>query len=71
MSANNTNTLVTSLALKKVGRHEEGEKLLSEWLMKEPDNKVARWCTEVYHGQIQTAAFDGDDNYQIIKLLLN
>lgn len=70
-NVNNTNTLVTSLALKKAGRHNEGEKLLSEWLLKEPDSKLARWCNEFYHGRITTAEFDGDDNYQIIRLLLN
>ena len=59
MNVYNTNTLVTALTLKKVSRHDEGEKLLSEWLIKEPDSKVARWCNEVYHGQIPTAEFEG------------
>ncbi len=70
-NTNSTNTLVTALSLKNVGRYDEGEKLLSDWLSKEPDNKIAQWCTAVYTGNQRSIELDGDDNYQIIKLILN
>jgi hypothetical protein len=69
-TVNNVNTLITALALRKTNRNEEGEKLLSEWLQKEPAGKLARWCTEVYHGNQQAGDVEGDANYRVIRAFL-
>jgi hypothetical protein len=68
----NTNTLVTALALSKTNRGEEGKKLLSDWLQKEPGNKLARWCYDVYTNNTNQPVtdFQGDDNFQILKALV-
>jgi len=58
------------LALRQTNRNEEGEKLLSEWLQKEPGSKLARWCTEVYHGTRPDGDLEGDTNYRVIKKFL-
>jgi hypothetical protein len=69
-TVNNVNTLITALALRKTNRNEEGEKLLSEWLQKEPDRKLARWCAEVYHGNRPEGDLEGDTNYRVIRTFL-
>ena len=67
---NNVNNLITALALRQTNRNEEGEKLLSEWVQKEPDSKLARWSTEVYHGNQPAEDIEGDVNFRVIKVLL-
>jgi len=69
-NVNNVNTLITALALRKTNRNEEGEKLLSEWIQKEPDSKLARWCNEVYHRKRPVNDVEGDTYFRIIKALL-
>ena len=69
-SGNNVNTLITALALRKVNRSEEGEKLLSEWVQKDPESKLARWCVDIYHGKRPEGNVEGDGNFRIIKALL-
>lgn len=44
------NNLITALALKKLNRTDEGEKLLRDWKEKQPDNKIAAWAYTVYLG---------------------
>jgi Tfp pilus assembly protein PilF len=68
----NVNTLITAFALRQTNRNDEGEKLLSEWVQQDPGSKLARWCTEVYHGTRPDVDVEGDTNYRVIrKLLLN
>jgi len=69
---NNTNSLITALALNKTNRKDEGEKLLAEWLQKEPDNKLARWCFDVYRNKPSLIGDDleGDENFRIIKAMV-
>ncbi|HSB92535.1 MAG TPA: DUF5107 domain-containing protein, partial [Flavitalea sp.] len=44
------NLLLTALAYKKLGRSAEGEKLLNEWVKKDPNNKTAVWCLDAFQG---------------------
>jgi len=69
-SGNNVNTLISALALRKANRSDEGEKLLSGWVQKDPENKLARWCMEVYNGNRPEGDLEGDSNYRTIKALL-
>jgi hypothetical protein len=46
----NVNALLTALALKKLGRENEGEKLLAEWTKNHPFNKLAQWCRSTFNG---------------------
>ncbi len=64
------NTLITALALQKMGRIDEGEKLLSGWEQKEPESKLAAWCKEVYHGNKPKEDLMGNENFRIVKALL-
>lgn len=61
--------LVTALALKKTGHSEEGEKLLKEWLEKQPQNAMAKWAYAVYNGQKPGLVEEGNDNFRIIRSL--
>jgi hypothetical protein len=67
---NNVNTLIGALALRKVNRNEDGEKLLAEWVEKDPGSKLGQWCSEVYHGNRPAEDVEGDGNYRVIKVLL-
>lgn len=63
--------LITALALKKTNRNDEGEKLLQDWMEKQPENKMARWAYAVYHDKQAEADLEGNDNFRIIKAVLN
>ena len=71
-SFNNATTLVTALALSKTNRGEEGKTLLSAWLQKEPENKLARWCYDIYtnNSNQPDTNFEGDENFRILKALV-
>ena len=62
--------LITALALKKTNRNDEGEKLLKEWMEKQPENKMSRWAYAVYNGDQAEADVEGDENFRIIKLVI-
>ena len=65
------NDLLTALALKQSNRANEGEKLLKEWLEKQPKNKMAQWAYEVYHGNISDIPGEADENWRILKEVVN
>ena len=69
----NPNTLITALALKKLGRPEEGEKLLNEWVKKQPDNKMAQWCRDAYSGNIAPIPdeLSNNDNLRLVKEIVS
>ena len=66
----NVNNLVTAMTLRKLSRHDEGEKLLSAWQQREPKNQVAKWCLEIYHGARPVAEMAGDENVRILEAIL-
>jgi Tfp pilus assembly protein PilF len=68
---NNLNTLITALALRKTNKDDEGKQLLVEWVQKEPENKLARWCLDLYNGT-PAGDFPGNDNFgRIMEFLGN
>ncbi len=69
---NSVNTLVSAMAFARTKRKEEGKKLLTGWLEKEPGNKLAGWCLDVYNGTITQpdSTIEGDENFRVIKALV-
>jgi tetratricopeptide (TPR) repeat protein len=65
----NANTLLTALALSKLGRADEGEKLLTEWLAKQPDNKVAQWCLDQFKGKSPAISNEllNDNSFRLVS----
>lgn len=60
------NDLITALALRKLGRADEGEALLKAWVEEQPKNEMAQWAYAVYNGQ-SPDAIEGNDNFRIIR----
>lgn len=56
------NLLLVALAYKKLGRSEEGERILDAWVKKDPNNKTAAWCLDAFHGNIAPIPGDLIDN---------
>lgn len=48
--------LLTALALRELGKTAEADQLVASWMKTHPDNRVARWCAAVYHGETEEAA---------------
>ena len=65
------NTLFTALALKKLGREDEGERLLLEWTKNHPFNKLAQWCRSTYSGYTTPPPdeFLNFDNVRIVNAI--
>jgi predicted Zn-dependent protease len=64
---NNVNDLVSAIALRKINRPEEGEKLLHEWLEKQPKNAMAQWAWAVYKGDTPSDDVNGNDSFRILR----
>jgi tetratricopeptide (TPR) repeat protein len=64
------NNLVTAWALKKVGKGEEGEKLLKDVADKYPDNKIAKWTLDAYNGNAGKLDGEGNESYEILRELM-
>lgn len=65
------NDLVTALSFRKLGRPAEGEKLLKEWVEKEPDDKTAQWAYAVYNGEKQKLETDRSGNARVISEIID
>jgi len=65
------NDLISALALKKLGRANEGEALLKAWVDDQPENEVAAWAYAVYNGKSATTDLEGNDNFRIVRAILN
>jgi len=64
---NQPTDVITALALKKLDRSDEGEKMLKEWKEKQPNNKMAAWAYAVYNGEVIDTDIEGNDNFRIIS----
>jgi len=71
--AENPNTLITALALRNLSRHEEGEKLLSEWVKKQPNDKMAQWCRDAFAGNVAPIPDEllNNDNLRLLKEIVS
>ena len=69
----NVNTLFNALALKKLGRADEGEKLLLEWTKSQPFNKLAQWCRSAFSGYTTPPPdeFLSFDNVRIVNKIVS
>ena len=69
----NVNTLVTAFALNKLNRKGEAEKRISDWIAEQPDNKLAKWCMDAYHGDSKgddDITLDKNETFRIVKELI-
>jgi len=64
------NELVKALSFAKLGRQEEGKKVLNDWIEKQSDNKLAQWAVAAYGNNNFKTDIEGDENYRVIKALL-
>ena len=64
---NNVNDLVSAIALRKINRAEEGEKLLQQWLEKQPENQMAQWAYAVYRGDTPSQDVKGNDSLRVLR----
>lgn len=62
--------LVTALAMKKLNRADEAEKLLKVWIEDQPENEMAQWAWAVYHGETPNVDIDGNGDFRVIKKIV-
>lgn len=48
--------LLSALALRETGRQAEADKMVSSWKADFPDNRIAQWCSAIYHGDRAAAS---------------
>ena len=60
--------LVTAWALQKKGKSGEGEKLLKDWIEKQPGNNLAKWALDAFKGNnSQLPDMRTDENYRVLQ----
>ncbi len=71
-NGNPVNLLITAFALKKTAKPDEGEKLLTAWVLKEGENKLAQWCLDVFRNNRSDVVLDveNNDNLRLVSELL-
>jgi len=62
-------SLVTAWALQKSGKPDEGEKLLKDWVKKQPENNLAKWTLNAYNGDDFKLPDETptDENYRVLQ----
>ena len=62
-------SLVTAWALQKTGKPDEGEKLLKDWVEKQPENNLAKWTLNAYSGNYFKLPDETptDENYRVLQ----
>lgn len=69
-NSNSANDLLIALSFAKLGKPEEGKRILKEWIEKQPESKLAEWAMAVYNNNSPKLEIDGDENYRIISALV-
>jgi predicted Zn-dependent protease len=61
--------LVTAWALQKKGKSDEAEKLLKNWVEKQPGNNMAKWALNTYNGNYSQLPDETrtDENYRVLQ----
>ena len=61
--------LVTAWALQKKGKSDEAEKLLKNWVEKQPGNNLAKWALNAYNGNYSQLPDETrtDENYRVLQ----
>lgn len=61
-------SLVTAWALQKKGKSDEAEKLLRDWIEKQPGNNLAKWALDAFNGNYsQLPDIKSDENYRVLQ----
>jgi predicted Zn-dependent protease len=68
-----TGTLISAWALQRAGRQTNAENLLKEWLTREPESGLAKWCQSVFKGKGEEVpeGISGDESFRVLKELLS
>jgi len=68
-----SNHLVTAWAYQALGKKEEADRFLQEWITKYPQNPVLKWCQANFTGQSYSIPPNArvDENYRILEALIN
>ena len=61
----NSSELLTALTLRKLNREQEANDIAKNWLAKNPDNKIAQWCTAIYNGDESIASGLISERYSV------
>jgi predicted Zn-dependent protease len=64
------NNLITAWALKKAGKESEATQFLDQIASKYPDNKIAKWTVDAYHGNASPLDIEANDNYDLLQHLM-
>jgi tetratricopeptide (TPR) repeat protein len=64
------NELVKALSFAKLGKQEEGKKVINDWIEKQPESKLAQWAIAAYGDNNLKIDLEGDENFRILKALL-
>jgi tetratricopeptide (TPR) repeat protein len=67
----NANELIRAWALKQKGQSDAAEKLLQDWLNKEPQNAVAQWAMNAYEKNVSAENAPVDENIRLLKNVMN
>ena len=68
-----SNHLVTAWAYQALGKKEEADRFLQEWITKYPQNPVLKWCQANFTGQSYSIPTNArvDENYRVLEALIN
>jgi tetratricopeptide (TPR) repeat protein len=67
----NANELIRAWALQQKGQSEAAEKLLQDWVSKDPNNAVAQWVVDAYrkNASVHGDKTPADENIRLLKFV--
>ena len=66
----NANELIKAWALQQKGKPEAAEKLLQDWVKREPNNAVAQWVMNAYKKNASADKTPADENIRLLKYVI-
>ncbi|MGB4973953.1 MAG: DUF5107 domain-containing protein, partial [Cyclobacteriaceae bacterium] len=64
------NNFITAAAYKKSGKRGDGEALMNSWLESDPENGLAIWSRNAFHGKINLNYLVDNSDFRIMKAVL-
>ena len=67
------NTLTTALAIRRQGKPADAQRVLDDWLNKEPRSRLAQWCLAAYAGKVDeqpTGRIREDMHFRVLRAFL-
>ncbi|MBK9708472.1 MAG: DUF5107 domain-containing protein [Acidobacteria bacterium] len=60
------NTLISAMALKKLGRQAEAQKLMNDWVVRDK-SRLAQWAMRLFQGRPADDLMADDSNFRVIR----